>query len=61
MRPFLAAVSAVIVIALGSTLILERVPIRADQEFYSKTSVRIPDHGNTHNLVGKSWWSARDH
>lgn len=61
MRAFFAAVSAAVVVALGSALILDKVSQRADQEFNSSTSVRIPDHGSTHNLVGKSWWSGRDH
>jgi hypothetical protein len=34
---------------------------QADQAFVSPTSVRIPDHGATHNLVGKDWYSAKDH
>jgi hypothetical protein len=34
---------------------------RADQAFISPTSVRIPDHGTIHNLVGKDWYSAREH
>jgi hypothetical protein len=34
----------------------------ADQAFTStSTSVRIPDHGNTHNLVGQNWFSPSDH
>jgi hypothetical protein len=33
----------------------------ADQAFTSPTSVRIPSHGDTHNLVGKTWFSGKDH
>jgi hypothetical protein len=29
------------------------------QAFGSPSSVRIPDHGTTHNLVGKEWCSPR--
>ncbi len=62
MRIFVAAASAAIVIAVGSGLILDRVWERSDQEFTSGTGVSgPPDHGNTHNLVGKDWWSARGH
>ena len=62
MRAFFTSVVAAIVIAGGAMLILDEGWQRqADQAFTSPTSVRIPDHGNTHNLVGKSWWSARDH
>jgi hypothetical protein len=28
---------------------------QADQHFASTTEVRLPSHGNTHNLVGKDW------
>jgi hypothetical protein len=62
MRVFLTAISAAIVIAIGSMLIVDQAWQRqADQAFTSTTSVRVPDHGNTHNLVGKSWFSAKDH
>ena len=62
MRVFLTAISAAIVIAIGSMLIVDQTWQRqADEAFTSPTSVRIPDHGSTHNLVGKSWFSAKDH
>ena len=61
MRAFFAALAAALVIAVGSTLILDQVWQRADQEFSSRSGVRLPEHGNTHNLVGKSWSSGRDH
>jgi hypothetical protein len=28
---------------------------------YVPMSVRIPSHGNTHNLDGKTWFSGKDH
>jgi hypothetical protein len=61
MRVFLAAVLAAIVIAGAAMLVLDRWWVPADQAFTSPTSVRIPSHGNTHNLVGKTWFSGTDH
>lgn len=62
MRAFFAAVAAALIIAAGSSLILDRVWERSDQEFTSRTGVsQPPDHGNTHNLVGKDWSSGRGH
>jgi hypothetical protein len=34
---------------------------QADESFPSTTSVRLPTHGNTHNLVGRDWYSAKEH
>jgi hypothetical protein len=34
---------------------------QADQAFSSTASVRLPAHGNTHNLVGKDWSEAKEH
>lgn len=34
---------------------------RADEQFASTTGVRLPSHGNTHNLVGTDWSSAKEH
>ena len=62
MRVFLTSVSAAIIIAIGSMLIVDQSWQRqADQAFTSPTSVRIPSHGDTHNLVGKGWFSGKDH
>lgn len=62
MRVFLVSAVAMVAIAIGSMFILDRVVQRnADQAFSSSTSVRLPDHGNTHNLVGRDWYSAKDH
>ncbi len=62
MRVFLTSVSAAIIIAIGSMLVVDQSWQRqADQAFTSPTSVRIPSHGDTHNLVGKSWFSGKDH
>jgi hypothetical protein len=59
---FLTSVSAAIIVAIGSMLLVDQAwQQQADQAFASPTSVRIPSHGNTHNLVGKSWLSSRDH
>ncbi len=62
MKVFFASVAAAAVIAIGAMYALDAIWQRpADQAFASVSSVRIPDHGTTHNLVGKDWSSARDH
>jgi len=61
MRVFLTSVFAAIVIAGGAILVLDQSWRQADQAFTSPTSVRLPSHGNTHNLVGKTWFSGKDH
>ena len=61
MRVFLTSVFAAIVIAGGAILVLDQSWQQADQAFTSPTSVRLPSHGNTHNLVGKTWLSGKDH
>lgn len=61
MRVFLTSIFASIVIAAGAMLVLNQWWLPADQAFTSPTSVRIPSHGNTHNLVGKTWFSGKDH
>jgi hypothetical protein len=61
MRVFLTSVFAAIVIAGGAMLVLDQSWQQADEAFTSPTSVRIPSHGDTHNLVGKTWFSGKDH
>ena len=61
MQAFFASVIAAVVIAVGAMYALDPAWRRADQAFVSTTSTRIPDHGTTHNLVGKDWYSAREH
>jgi hypothetical protein len=61
MRVFLTSVLAAIIIAGGAMLVLDQSWQQADQAFTSPTSVRIPSHGDTHNLVGKTWFSGKDH
>jgi len=61
MRVFLTSVVAAIIIAGGAMLALDQSWQQADEAFTSPTSVRIPSHGNTHNLVGKTWFTAKDH
>jgi hypothetical protein len=61
MRVLLTSVFAAIVIAGVAMLVLDQSSQQADQAFTSPTSVRIPSHGNTHNLVGKTWFSGKDH
>lgn len=62
MKAFFTAVTAAVVIAAGAMYALDATwQLRTDQAFVSGTSVRIPDHGTTHNLVGKDWYSAKEH
>ena len=56
MKAFFASIAVGAMYALDATW--QR---RADQAFVSGSSVRIPDHGTTHNLVGKDWYSAKEH
>lgn len=56
MKAFFAAVTAALVVAIGAVYTLDATwQRRTDQAFVSPTSVRIPDHGAIHNLVGKDW------
>jgi hypothetical protein len=62
MRSFVIAVLAVIVVAVGAMYLLDQTwQRRVDEAFSSPTSVRLPAHGNIHNLVGKDWYSAKEH
>ncbi len=62
MKAFIASIVIVIVVAGGAMYALDATwQRRADEAFASTTGVRLPAHGNTHNLVGKDWYSAREH
>ena len=62
MKAFFASIAVTVVVAVGAMYALETVWQRqADQAFVSPTSVRLPAHGDIHNLVGKTWYSAKDH
>ena len=62
MRVFLMSAAAMVAVAIGSMFILDQAVQRnADQAFSSSTSVRLPDHGNIHNLVGRDWYSPNEH
>jgi hypothetical protein len=61
MRVFLTSVLVAIIIAGGAVLVLDQSWRQADEAFTSPASVRIPSHGDTHNLVGKTWFSGKDH
>ncbi len=62
MKAFLTSIAAIAILAAGFIYVLDaRWQHRADEAFASSTGVRLPDHGNTHNLVGKDWYSAREH
>jgi hypothetical protein len=61
MRSFLASFTVAIIVAVGAMYLFEEVwQRRAEQAFTSPTSVQIPDHGTTHNLVGKEWNLSKD-
>jgi hypothetical protein len=62
MGTFWSAVAVAILLAVGAMFVLDReLQYRSDESFTSPTSVRLPSHGNTHNLVGKDWYSAKEH
>ena len=62
MRVYVASVVVAVIIAGGAMYGLDWAwQLPADQAFNSPTSVRIPDHGTTHNLVGKDWYLASEH
>jgi len=62
MPVFLISAVSAVVLAIGSMFILDQLVQRnADQAFGASASVRLPSHGNTHNLVGRDWYSAKDH
>ena len=62
MKVFLISMITAIVVAVGSMYVLDSsLQLQADQAFISPTSVRLPSHGTTHNLVGKDWYSAKEH
>jgi hypothetical protein len=61
MKSFVAALAALAVLALAFAYVLDlNWQHQADQHFASATSVRLPAHGNTHNLVGKDWSSSKE-
>ena len=62
MKVYVASVVAAAIIADGARYGLDEAwQLQADQAFTSSASVRVPSHGTTHNLVGKDWYSAKDH
>lgn len=62
MKVFLISMVTAIVVAVGAMYVLDSsLQLQADQAFISPTSVRLPSHGTTHNLVGKDWYSAKEH
>lgn len=62
MRSFAISVIVAVVVAVGAMYLLEQTFQRqVDEAFISPTSVRMPTHGNTHNLVGRDWYSAKEH
>jgi len=61
MRSFAIAVLAVIVIAVASSFLLNVWQHSVYQVFASQSNVRLSDEEAGHNLVGKDWYSAREH
>jgi hypothetical protein len=62
MMAFLTAAVVAIIIAIGAAFVLEgSVQVQSDQALVTTSGARIPDHGDTHNLVGRDWYSPREH
>lgn len=62
MRSFLFGIIGVIALAAVFYLTLETaVQQRADEAYASPSGVRVPVHGQTHNLVGTDWRSSTKH
>lgn len=62
MKSFIGAIVATVIVAVGAMYALDfQIQQRADSAFALAHSVRLPEHGNIHNLVGKTWLNARDH
>jgi len=61
-RVYFMSATAIVVLAIGAMFILDQLVQRdTDDSFTSAPSVRLPDHGNTHNLVGRDWYSPKKH
>jgi hypothetical protein len=62
MKEFFASIIVAIIVAAGAMYALDaKWQQQVDQAYNSPTSVRLPDHDTTHNLVGKDWYSAKEH
>jgi hypothetical protein len=62
MRAFWMSIAAAAVISIAAVYILDGIwQQTSDTAFTSATNVRFPHQENSHNLVGKTWQSARDH
>jgi hypothetical protein len=62
MRSFFSALAVVIALSAVFYFTLETsIQQRADEAFSSRSGVRIPGHGQTHNLVGTDWSSSTRH
>lgn len=55
MKTYLTVVAAIVVLAGGAAYTLSAFQRQADEAFSSVSSVRLPDHGVTTNLVGRDW------
>ena len=62
MPVYFASTIAIVLLAFAAMFALDQgVQRNADEAFSSPSSVRLSDHGNTHNLVGLDWYSAKNH
>ena len=62
MKAFLSSIVVALVIAVGAMYALDSsLQRQSDEEFISSTGARLPSHGVTHNLVGKDWYTAKEH
>lgn len=61
MRAFVISVVAVLILAIVSFYVLNEWQRSAYQTFVSPPNVRLSDEEAGHNLVGKDWYSAKEH
>ena len=62
MKSFAGSIIVALVIAFGAMYALDySLQRQSDEAFMSPTGARLPSHGITHNLVGKDWYTAKEH
>jgi hypothetical protein len=62
MKAFFGSIVVALMIAVGAMYALDSsLQRQSDEAFMSPTGARLPSHGVTHNLVGKDWYTAKEH
>jgi hypothetical protein len=62
MKSFAGSIIVALVIAVGAMYALDySLQRQSDEAFMSPTGARLPSHGITHILVGKDWYTAKEH